>query len=195
MPSLKEIPHALEWLNEPTTYTLEPLSMTANAKTDWFVSPQGDMTKVNAPALLFNVNQDFTLSARVSVGFKSAFDAAVLAFYQNEASWAKLCFEVSPDGDPMLVSVVTKGTSDDCNSVFITANSIYLRIAKVANAFAFHHSTDNKYWHFTRTFALDKSLPLKAGFLVQAPTGEGCTADFDDISYQTKTLKDLRSGD
>ncbi len=195
MPNLKEIPQELEWLNEPQSYTLEPLSMTANAKTDWFVSPQGDMTNLNAHALLFDVKQDFTLSARVTVEFKSGFDAAVLALYQHENSWAKLCFEVSPDGDPMVVSVVTKGTSDDCNSVFITGNSIYLRIAKVANAFAFHHSTDNKYWHFTRTFALEKDLPLKAGFLVQAPTGEGCTADFNDISYQAKTLNDLRSGD
>ena len=162
--NLQGIPSELSWLNKPENYTLEPLQITAHPNTDWFISPQGDTSIINAHALLFSVETNFILSSKVTVDFKSSFDAGVLALYQNDTNWAKLCFELSPAGDPMVVSVVTRGTSDDCNSVFIDGASIYLRIAKLDNAFAFHHSTDGHFWHFVRTFAL-KSLPVQAGFL------------------------------
>jgi hypothetical protein len=34
----------------------------------------------------------------------------------HDALWAKLCFELSPQHQPMIVSVVTWGTSGDCNA-------------------------------------------------------------------------------
>jgi regulation of enolase protein 1 (concanavalin A-like superfamily) len=193
MPFINELPYELVWQNEPGSWSLEPFSIGASAKTDLFVSPQGDVPVLNAPALLFDAPNDFMLSARVTVGFKSAFDAGVLYLYQTDSSWAKLCFEVSPQGDPMVVSVVTKGSSDDCNSVFIQGDSTYLRIAKLANAFAFHHSNDGKYWYFIRTFALAAGQ-VKAGFVAQSPTGEGCEVMFSEIVFKEETLKDLRSG-
>lgn len=193
MPFIKEIAYELQWQNSPATWTAEPLSITAFGKTDLFVSPQGDRPTLNAPALVFDVSKDFMLSCRVKVGFKAAFDAGVLYLYQTDESWAKLCFEFSPQAAPMVVSVVTKGTSDDCNSVFIDGDSTYLRVAKLGNAFAFHHSNDGKYWYFIRTFALE-AKPVKVGFVAQSPTGEGCEAQFSEIVFKEESLKDLRSG-
>lgn len=190
---VKEIPYTLQWLLKPAGWTLEPLSISAPAKTDFFVSPQGEMPVCNAPALLFDAPEDFMLSCNVSVDFKSSFDAGVLFLYQHLTSWAKLCLEISPHGDPMVVSVVTKGSSDDCNSVFIEGNSSYLRIAKMGNAYAFHHATDGVYWHFIRTFALEAG-PVKAGFVAQSPTGDGCKASFSELNFTEKRLANLRSG-
>jgi hypothetical protein len=59
---------------------------------------------------------DFQFSARVTVGFESAFDAGVLLLWLDERRWAKLCFEFSPAGEPMIVSVVCRGVSDDANA-------------------------------------------------------------------------------
>jgi len=36
---------------------------------------------------------------------------------------------------------------------------------------------------------------LRAGFSVQAPTGNGCTVSFSDIRYSPRLLGDLRSGE
>jgi uncharacterized protein len=186
----------LAWLLEPSSskVTANTLTITSGAKTDWFVDPNGQATFDNAPALLFDVDKDFMLSSKVTVNFKSTYDAGVLCFYQHAKSWAKLCFERSPQGSPMIVSVVTKGTSDDCNSVPMTENSIYLRISKINQTYAFHSSSTGDFWHMVRYFALE-NVPSKAGFLAQSPTGEGCKVTFSEIEFAYQTLKDIRSGE
>ena len=44
-----------------------------------------------------------------------------------------------------------------------------------------------------RHFALDGEP--RAGFLAQSPTGEGCTATFEEIRLEAGRLRDLRSGE
>jgi uncharacterized protein len=187
---------ALAWLLEPASFqaTAKTLTITAPAKTDWFIDPNGAAHYDTATALLFDAANDFMLSAKVTVDFKSTYDAGVLTFYQHPKSWAKLCFERSPQGSPMIVSVVTKGTSDDCNSVAMTENSVYLRMAKIGKTCAFHFSSNGDYWHMVRYFGLEDT-PLKAGFLAQSPTGNGCKVKFSEIKFEQKTLKDIRSGE
>jgi uncharacterized protein len=186
----------LQWLLEPRDFqtTSDSMTLTASEKTDWCVDPKGQAHFANAPALLFEADKDFMLSAKVTVEFESTYDAGVLAVYQHLTSWAKLCFERSPQGSPMIVSVVTKDTSDDCNSVPMTENNIYLRLAKLNGAFAFHSSSNGDYWHMVRYFALEPGA-AKAGFLAQSPTGEGCKVTFSDIRFAYQTLKDIRSGE
>jgi uncharacterized protein len=186
----------LDWLHKHTSFQTETntLTITAGAKTDWFVDPNGQAVTDTAPALLFDTDEDFVLSGKVTVDFKSTYDAGVLAVYQHAKSWAKLCFERSPQGSPMIVSVVTKGTSDDCNSVAVTENSVYLRISKIGKTYAFHSSSTGNFWHMVRYFALEDA-PSKAGFLAQSPTGDGCTVTFSEINFEYKTLKDIRSGE
>jgi uncharacterized protein len=187
---------ALAWLLEPASFqtTAKTFTISAQAKTDWFVDPNGAAHHDNAPALLFDADKDFILSSKVTVDFKSTYDAGVLTFYQHPKSWAKLCFERSPQGSPMIVSVVTKGSSDDCNSVAMTENSMYLRISKLGKSCAFHFSSNGDFWHMVRYFALEDT-PVKAGFLAQSPTGKGCKVKFSDVKFDYKTLKDIRSGE
>jgi uncharacterized protein len=195
MIQLSSIPSPLSWHLEPQDWNITDnvLNATAGAKTDLFIDPLSSNTSLNASMLVFENNQEFMLSARVTVDFKGTFDAGVLVVYQHETSWAKLCFEYSPNKDPMVVSVVTKGTSDDCNSVFIDGNSIYLRVSRINTGFAFHFSNDAKRWHMIRAFALEPGA-AQVGFLVQAPMGESCRASFSEITFEHKTLSDIRSG-
>jgi uncharacterized protein len=93
----------------------------------------------------------------------------------------------------MIVSVVTRGLSDDCNSGVVDGDAVWLRIARVGAAFAFHSSFDGERWDFVRHFALD-SEP-RAGFLAQSPTGDGLSAAFSDIRLERTRLRDLRSGE
>lgn len=190
------IPVQLRWHTEPRTWHVDQntLVATAQGKTDLFIDPQGRLNMNNAAKLLFESSEDCLLSAKVSVDFSSTYDAGVLLVYQHETSWAKLCFERSPQGSPMIVSVVNKDTSDDCNSVWIDDDSIYLRVARMGHSFALHYSTDGNYWHLVRYFALANG-PTYLGFLVQSPTGGGCEVRFSDIQYQATTLKDIRSGE
>jgi regulation of enolase protein 1 (concanavalin A-like superfamily) len=94
----------------------------------------------------------------------------------------------------MIVSVVTRGVSDDANGAVVAGDRIWVRVARIGGACALHASDDGERWYLVRHFALDAPDGLAAGFLAQSPTGEGCTAMFDDVRFAAQTLGDLRGG-
>jgi hypothetical protein len=193
------LPLPLAWLREPQSWSVPDktsLVITAGPRTDWFVDPQRAASPVlNAPALVGRVSGDFLLSARVTVAFAQTYDAGVLMVHGHDSSWAKLCFEYSPDREPMVVSVVTREVSDDCNSFVVERASVWLRIARLGRAFAFHASTDGSRWRLIRHFGLELDGDPSLGFAAQSPTGESCTVTFDRIVFEATRLADLRSGD
>lgn len=195
---LPSLPTELDWLNAAQDWRIEPdggLTITAGEKTDWFIDPNGTFRAGNAPAALFEPpSGDFMLSAKVTVAFGATFDAGVLFLHARDDLWAKSCFELSPQGKPMVVSVVTRGLSDDCNHVAIDGNAVRLRVARLGTTFAAHYSTDGKWWHMARYFALGPSDGLRIGFLAQSPTGSGCRVTFTEIAYRQAALADLRDG-
>lgn len=197
--TLPSIPATLAWHNQPERGVIDgdnQLTITAGAETDWFVDPAGGAAKHNAPIALFAPPDEAgRLSARVTVDFASTYDAGVLFVYDHEALWAKLCFEFSPQHQPTIVSVVTRRTSDDCNSVSLTTNTIYLRVYRQAQAFAFHYSLEGDFWSLVRYFSLGDLSHLSLGFSAQSPTGPRCRARFSEITYQSGSLPDLRNGE
>ncbi|MGS2648110.1 DUF1349 domain-containing protein [Streptosporangium sp. LJ11] len=193
--SLPAFPTPLRWLNRPEDWSADgdALSIVAGAGTDLFSDPGEPNRYANAPALVGRLDGDFTLSARVRLDLLSTYDAAVLLLYADDDRWAKFCLELSPQGRPTIVSVVTRGVSDDCNSVTMDGRDIRLRISRIGSAFAFHAADESGFWNLIRYFALDGDPEV--GFLAQSPTGEGCTVRFEDIEYSPKRLSDLRGGE
>ncbi len=196
--TLSNIPGDIIWKNTPVSFKKvngNSLDITAGPTCDWFHNPADSTIKNNAPGALFKPSgENFLFSAKVNVDFKSTYDAGVLFLYVNRDTWTKLCFEYSPQNEPMVVSVVTRGRSDDCNSVVIGSNTVYLRVFRQANTVAFHYSNDGKTWHFVRHFTIGDLGNLRAGFAAQSPTGKGCAVHFSEIQFKYASLPDLRSG-
>jgi regulation of enolase protein 1 (concanavalin A-like superfamily) len=195
--AMSALPGELRWINTASSWKAENgvLQIVAPARTDLFIDPAGGMVKDDSPRAVFTPDPQFTLSAHVTVDFAATYDAGVLVLCADGLHWAKLCFEYSPQGEPMIVSVVTNGVSDDCNSVPLARNDIYLRVTRLGQAFAFHYSEDGKYWRLVRLFALQQVSNLAVGFSSQSPTGEGCRAAFQEIIYRAEGVKDVRSGE
>jgi uncharacterized protein len=196
--SLQAIPEELQWEIAPVDWSLnddDTLSINTGPKSDLFIAPDGRVSVDNSARALFIPQKDFLLSAKVKVDFASTFDAGVLMVYDNKKAWAKLCFEYSPQQQPMVVSVVNRDFSDDCNSVPIDGNEVYLRVAQKDRCFAFHFSTNGTFLHMVRFFSLGESENLRIGFSSQSPTGEGCRSEFSDIHYGPNTLTDNRNGE
>lgn len=168
----------------------------AGGSTDLFVDPASGGEFLNAPRVLASAAAlDFRFSARVAVDFTATYDAGALLLWVDERTWAKLCFEFSPQGQPMVVSVVTRGVSDDANFIPVDAGSVSLRISRTGPSYAFHASTDGLRWQLVRHFRLgDRGGPARVGLAVQSPTGQGCTAAFDRIRWSAGGLTDLRDG-
>ncbi|MGD0036858.1 MAG: DUF1349 domain-containing protein [Bacteroidota bacterium] len=195
---ISTIPKEIIWYNQPIDWKVVGNSFTINAGkgSRLFIDPQHDIYAITAPMALFVPDSNFLFSCKVSVAFKTVFDAGVLVIYGSNNQWAKLCFEYSPQHKPMIVSVVNNKISDDCNHIAIQENNVFIRIAGMGNgSYAFHYSFDGKYWNLARYFCLDQKESLKIGFLSQSPKGESCESTFSEIKYSIKKLIDFRNGD
>jgi uncharacterized protein len=195
---LPGLPFALEPAGSPPPGCLVRhgvLTLTATAGTDLFVDPGGADRVPDAGRLVgLPPAGDFTLAAQVSVGFGSMYDAGVLLVHAAERHWAKLCFEYSPQLTPTAVTVVTRETSDDCNSFEVEDGTrLWLRITRSGPAWAFHASTDGTWWRLLRHFALPGDI-VRVGFLAQSPAGPGCAATFDHITFRPGAPENLRDG-
>jgi regulation of enolase protein 1 (concanavalin A-like superfamily) len=186
--------------SDGTVWTVErePPSVSAGAlpHSDVFVDPGSGEPTLNASTLLGTPpSGDFRFSARVTADFRATFDAGVLLLWLDERNWAKLCFELSPAGEPMAVSVVCRDVADDANAFVVEGRSVWLRVARIGGAFAFHASTDGREWRFVRHFALaGDSAAVRLGLEVQSPTGEGCDVRFEELRFDGERLADLRDG-
>lgn len=198
--NVKAIPFELRASGGGWTASAHEIHGRASARSDLFVDPGGDSgiassTLLNARTLLgAPPDGDFTLEARVDVEFASTFDAGVLLAWVDESHWAKLCFELSPARERMVVSVVTRGLSDDANAFTVQDDHVRLRISRVGQVIAFH-ARDGETWALVRAFSLPHVTDgLRVGFEVQSPTGDGCQARFSDLAFHTRRLHDIRDG-
>ena len=195
---MPELPFGLRWEIEPASWRFDGdlATVVAAGTTDYFVDPAGSAVALNgARALTAAPRPPWQFSARVGVDFQATFDAAVLLLWSDDSHFAKLCFERSPQGSPTVVSVVTRGRSDDANAWVVDGATVWLRISSIAEGvYAFHSGEDGHRWDLVRYFELAGSAPVKVGIAAQSPTGDGCTATFADFRLVERPLVDLRDG-
>jgi len=188
---LPGFPKTYQWRNTPVDWNVKDgvLTIRSAGKTDWYVAPTDGQQAASSPILLFPAAKDFWFSAKVTVEFKSLFDAGVVAVYADEKNWVKFAFE-SPNGKTgAIVSVVTRGLSDDNTGTAIENNSVYLKVSKAGQAIFLYFSMDGKKWNLTRAFNLGSEQQLQFGFSAQSPMGAGSTVTFSEIHYKPEPLK------
>jgi uncharacterized protein len=196
---------AFGWLTGPPapaahTWSGGTLTLSAGPRTDWFVDPTGAHDLVgDAPILLAPAgDRPVSLAASAAMDGTSRYDAAALYACAGPRSWAKLALERNPLGELTLVSVVTDGSSDDCNHRVAASAEVRLRVTAVGGgAFAFHAEEGGR-WDLLRLFALGdaKAEPdsVRLGLSAQSPLGGGCTATFRGLRWSTSVPTDLRDG-
>ena len=193
-PAIEGVPGNFQWRNAPVRWHVEhgsELTIVSGKDTDWFVDPFDSTTHKTAPMLLFVPANDYVFNAKVKVGFNTKWDAGALMVWADEHHWAKLSFELSPAKQPTMVTVVTRGLSDDCNSVPISGDTVYLQIAKSGPAYVFYYSSDGKKWEIVRVFSLGEGLKPKVGFESQSPAGQGTEVVFSEIHYTAKKIGNI----
>lgn len=187
--ALPGLPGLLHAVNDPIHVAVGSdgvLELGARGDTNLFLAPGGDFNRTDAPMLLCDVAGDFVFSARVEAPLHEVYDVAALVVYENDHSWAKLCFENSAHREPTVVSVVTRGVSDDCNSEVVGADFAYLAMVRRGDEFAFHWSRDGKQWRMVRHFRFAADGPLRLGFAVHAVDKAGLAARFSEVRFEAK---------
>ena len=191
------IPYTLKWENPPLDFSVgnKSITITAGSKTDMFRDPNVTYNTDNAPKLLFEADNDFVLSASVEHAFTNKWDGGAIVIKQDSLNWIKFCFEKDYTGAKRVVSVVTKGISDDCNSVEIQGNKVYYKVAKAGDVITLYYSIDNNNWFLIRHLQFDVTGGFSVGFLAQSPTGDKCEVKFADIEYKHIKIKDPYLGE
>lgn len=195
--TIKAIPKPLFWENEPKKCSFDGkvLNIIAGEKTDMFRDPNVTYNTDNAPKLMFNPDENFVLSAKIEHNFVNKWDGGAIVLKSDSLNWVKFCFEKDYTGAKRVVSVVTKDISDDCNSIALTSNSVYYKIAKADNVITLYYSPDNKKWFLVRHFQFDAKANFTVGFLAQSPLGKKCDVKFSNIQYKAVKIKDPYLGE
>lgn len=190
-PIIPSLPRVI-WLSDSdgtAFYHDDVLTVRARARTDWY--SDGAARNATAPALVFPLDDDCALTARVSVDFAADFDAGFLLVHQSATEYAKLGFEQTPGGSwgrRGIVSVVTRGVSDEASGPRAEGKHVLLRVSRAGGLIAFHCSVDQRVWQLVRMFSFwDPARPTSVGFAAQSPVGRGVTARFDCVAYRVGT--------
>ena len=194
---LNAIPFPLFPENEPFSYTISnnELTIVARAKTDMFRDPNVTYNTDNAPKLLFKPDDNFVFTAAIEHSFTNKWDGGALVIMSDSLNWIKFCFEKDYTGAHRVVSVVTKDISDDANSIEISANKLFYKIAKAGNVITLYVSQEGINWFLVRHLQFDIKPGFSVGFLAQSPTGNRCEVKFSSIKYEKKTIKDPYTGE
>lgn len=193
-----------KWLNESRIKNKDnnSIEIYAPAKSDFFCG--GDITIqegalpnniCNAPYYYTEMVGDFIMRVKVSLDFKSTYDASAVMVMKDIENWGKFCFEQTDFDTHAVVSVVTRNNiSDDANGCNIQTDNVWLQVCRNGNAFAFHYSVDGVNYYMSRFFYLNADNVVKVGLVAQSPIGDGGKRIFEELSIQYKTVKNIRVG-
>lgn len=168
------------------------IELTAGKGTNLFNSMPGSYRCGDFPYCRAVWEGDFRARCKVTVDFRAVYDLGCLVVYENEEKWLKLAFENSDASGPAIVSIVTDGTSDDCNGSAISGKSVWLQICRKGDVFAMHHSLDGVSWKLARIFKLAMAHDVKVGVSAQCPSGESCTAVFERLEITENPYENMR---
>jgi regulation of enolase protein 1 (concanavalin A-like superfamily) len=195
--SIPVIPYPLHWDIQPLHFTAKgnTITIVAGKKTDMFRDPNVTYNTDNAPKILFKPADNFVLTASIEHSFTNKWDGGAIVLKSDSLNWIKFCFEKDYTGARRVVSVVTKGISDDCNSVEINSNKVFYKIAKADNVITLYYSIDGNKWLLIRHLQFDTKPEFEVGFLAQSPTGTSCTVTFSNILYVERKISDPYTGE
>jgi regulation of enolase protein 1 (concanavalin A-like superfamily) len=121
------------WMNAPDHYELQAdcLKMTTGGGTDLWQRSYYGFRNDNAPALLFESDENFSFSSRLLFDYQNRFDQCGLLIYLDSENWFKASVEYENPEFSRLGSVVTnRGYSDWATSDIPTPTEISYRLSR-----------------------------------------------------------------
>jgi regulation of enolase protein 1 (concanavalin A-like superfamily) len=186
----------MQWSTSPEQYQISDSSLlvTVAGGTDYFNNPEDGSVTGSAPFLYQEVRGDFVARALVEPDFSSQWNAAALMVHLDSLNWIKFAFENSDATGPGIVSVVTRGTSDDANGVVLKdTRSIWLALVRKEDNYAMHWSRDGKEYRMARLARMPHAEKVKVGVEAQSPVGATATHRIHYFEVEERTVDNLRN--
>lgn len=192
----REMVSEMNWMNQPQSFGVQnnSLKITVNKGTDFFNSPEDSTVVGSAPYLYKEVEGDFVAKALVEPDFSAQWNAVAVMLHLDSLNWIKLAFENSDATGPGIVSVVTKGTSDDANGAILNAEGkVWLALVRKGNIYSMHWSVDGEKFRMARLTSMVDQNAVKIGIEAQSPVGDSAMHQVHHFEIQGRTVNDLRN--
>ena len=186
----------LNWMNRPQSFVVEDntLKITVDEGTDFFNNPEDNSIVGSAPYLYDEVEGDFIVKALVQPDFSSQWNAVAVMLHIDSLNWIKFAFENSDATGPSIVSVVTKGHSDDANGVILDEEPmIWLAMVRKHNIYSMHWSLDGENFKMARLTSMVDQNAVKIGIEAQSPVGKSAVHQVHYLEIVEKTVENLRN--
>lgn len=185
----------MQWMNPPGSFAVtdSSLQIVALEGSDFFNNPEDGTISQSAPFLFESVAGDFVATALVEPDFSAQWNAVALMVHIDSLNWIKFAFENSDATGPGIVSVITKGTSDDANgAVLPDVSRLWLAIIRKDNNYAMHWSLDGKNYQMARLTAMKPVSGVRIGIEAQSPVGVQATHRIHSYKVASRTVTELR---
>lgn len=189
------------WLNKPKQFELTNnlLRITTEPATDLWQRTYYGFRNDNAPALLFDLESNFTLSVKLNFYYQARFDQCGILIYLDNDNWFKASIEYENSTLSRLGSVVTNlGYSDWATQDIQTLNHISYRLSRRGPDFLIEAALNDQVFRQMRIFHLHQlgetttamgkaqpplaaNLSIACGFYACSPTQSSFTATFNEF--------------
>lgn len=145
------------WINKPDYCQIgsDSVEIITEPGTDFWQRSYYGFRNDNAPALLFDSDQNFTFTAHATFNYKNLFDQCGLIIYIDYENWFKASIEFENDKFSRLGSVVTnQGYSDWATNDIETPSSIWYRLSRRGPDFLIESSFNGRGFRQMRIFHL-----------------------------------------
>ena len=192
----EEFVSEMNWMNQPKSFLVDnsSLHITVNKGTDFFNNPEDNSVTGSAPYLYKAIEGNFVAKALVQPDFSSQWNAVALMVHFDNMNWIKFAFENSDATGPSIVSVVTKGTSDDANGVLLNEDmKVWLAIVRKGNIYSMHWSKDGENFKMARLTSMPIQGVVNIGIEAQSPVGDSAKHQVHFFEIKEITVDDLRN--
>lgn len=174
----------MNWLNEPPQYKQQDnvITVTAAPKTDFWRQTHSNHIANNGHFYYQDMTGDFNMQVKIAGKYAALYDQAGLMVRLDDLNWMKCGVEYF--NDRQHASVVITRDFSDWSVLPLLANTpaIWLRVKRQANTLEVHYSLVGQNFTMMRQGYFPPNVPVQAGIMIAAPTGDGFTATFENLT-------------
>ena len=178
--------NSFSWINRPSNFILKDsgLTISPDTKTDLWQRTYYGFQNDNAPALLTEIESDFTFTVKTGFYYKNQYDQCGIVLYQDSENWVKASIEYENESIARLGSVVTNLGFSDWATTDIPADvsEMWYRFSRRGQDFYIEYSTDGETYKQMRV--LHMHLPIsvaRVGVYACSPVKAGFKAYFTEF--------------
>jgi len=178
------------WINKPVNFELSDADLTIypESETDLWQRTYYGFRNDNAPALLTEIEGDFTFVVKTVFDPKNQYDQCGVLLYQNSENWVKASIEYENETIARLGSVVTNQGYSDWATTDIPATvlEMWYRFSRREQDFYIEYSTDGKVYKQMRILHIHLPITIaKVGVYACCPVKSGFKATFSEFRIGT----------